>query len=191
MPQKPDMPLAPFQRWLGHKTDQMGTRAVADMIGVDEARIRRVQRGDYDSRGRAYKMEYVTLDLVDRWVTALGDHYLELYPEMIDVDVVPSLRVVERRGRTANRTCECGKTKFKYADRCQHCEDKTRRDRRQERRHEIADAWHMGLTLKEIAVRLDSTANALSVEMAGMRKDGWDLPKRGNNRLGLSGQRAA
>lgn len=76
------MPLAPFQQWLNHKVDQVGSRMVAEILGVDEARVRCVLRGEYHSHGKLRKMQFVTLRLVDEWVTAFGDHYLELYPEM-------------------------------------------------------------------------------------------------------------
>lgn len=88
MPQKPEMPLVPFQRWLDRKVELMGTSAVASIIGVDEARVRCIQRGDYNNHGKQRSMERVTLRLVDRWVTAFGDHYLELYPEMVDAEDV-------------------------------------------------------------------------------------------------------
>jgi hypothetical protein len=80
------MPLVPFQRWLDRKVELMGARAVAEIIGVDEARVRCVLRGEYHSHGKPRTMHSVTLLLVDRWVTAFGDHYLELYPEMGDVE---------------------------------------------------------------------------------------------------------
>lgn len=81
MSQKPDMPLAPFQQWLNRKVEQSSLTEVARMIGVDESRIRCVLRGDYNSRKRQYKMEFLTLRLVDRWATAFGDHYLEIYQD--------------------------------------------------------------------------------------------------------------
>lgn len=85
MPPVPEMPIVPFQRWLDRKVQLVGVQEVAATIGVDEARVRRIQRGEYtNNHGELHKMEYLTLRLVDKWVTALGDHYLELYPEMAD-----------------------------------------------------------------------------------------------------------
>jgi hypothetical protein len=83
---KPEMPLAPFQRWLNRKVELLGARSVADTIGVDEARVRCVLRGEYHSHGKPRKMQFVTLRLVDEWATALGDHYLEIYPDMADTE---------------------------------------------------------------------------------------------------------
>lgn len=87
MPGRAEMPLAPFQQYVSRLVDLHGIGTVAQTIGVDEARIRCVLRGTYHSKGKRRTMHGVTLPLVDRWVTAFGDHYLALYPEILD-DVI-------------------------------------------------------------------------------------------------------
>lgn len=46
------------------------------------------------------------------------------------------------------------------------------------RRERIVALWGEGLSLKEIAAALETTANSIGTEMASMRRRGYDLPKR-------------
>lgn len=46
------------------------------------------------------------------------------------------------------------------------------------RREKIAELWREGLTLKQIAAELSSTANAIGTDIARMRAAGYDLPYR-------------
>lgn len=46
------------------------------------------------------------------------------------------------------------------------------------RREQIAGMYLNGLSLADIAAVLDSSANAINVELVAMRQDGWDIPYR-------------
>jgi hypothetical protein len=63
-------------------------------------------------------------------------------------------------------------------DLCSGCEIQARRERREERRSLIASCWAAGMTLREIAARLDSTVKSVGTDVSTMRRDGWDLPYR-------------
>lgn len=57
---------------------------------------------------------------------------------------------------------------------CMRC----RRRTAEEKRKRIVRLWKEGSTMKEIAQDLGTSANVLGVEMAAMRKAGYDLPLR-------------
>lgn len=94
----------------------------------------------------------------------------------------------KRYGR--NDTCVCGQPKMTRSEFCPGCRREILAEQHRERCSYIHSCWHAGMTLAEIANGLESTANSIGTEMAHMRRDGWDLPKRGNNPRGLTRPRA-
>lgn len=64
---------APFREWLAYRVaeDERGFVGVADLCGVPERSLRRAIR----------EHQNVSLSIVDRCLTAFGDHLAELYPE--------------------------------------------------------------------------------------------------------------
>jgi len=53
-----------------------------------------------------------------------------------------------------------------------------RRERRERKRGTIQHLWIAGATIRQISEAVDTTPGAIGVEMAHMRRDGWDLPFR-------------
>jgi DNA-binding CsgD family transcriptional regulator len=64
------------------------------------------------------------------------------------------------------------------ATRCERCERAARIAAKNERWAQIAALYLSGIPLRDIAVELNTTTNALSTHLACMRADGWDLPYR-------------
>lgn len=78
---------------------------------------------------------------------------------------------------------ECGKpmgvgSARKGVDRCWDCYLAAERRRVDERARLIVAWWHDGLSLKEIARRLDWSVNHLGEELDRLRGRGYDLPYR-------------
>ncbi len=63
---------------------------------------------------------------------------------------------------------------------CHDCRHDVRAIGRAMRQERIAEMWGAGYARATIAQALDSTDNAISVEMAYMRQHGWALPRRKN-----------
>lgn len=83
----------------------------------------------------------------------------------------------------ARLTAGSGWLKRTY-ERCRSCEIGRVNARRRERRETIQRMWADGAHAREIAAALGSTANAISVEIHSMRRDGWDLPIRRQDLVG-------
>jgi hypothetical protein len=78
------------------------------------------------------------------------------------------------------RPCpECGdRSIWRNRDRCRVCWLDAKRARRDELRSRIAEMWTDGVSVRDIAERLDATVGAINVELTRMRADGWDVPPR-------------
>lgn len=72
------------------------------------------------------------------------------------------------------RVCACGRRRDAKAERCQLC----RREDRHERAERIERWWAEGLTLRQIAAKLEWTTNHAGVEVRKLREMGYDLPFR-------------
>lgn len=78
---------------------------------------------------------------------------------------------------------ECGKPTKKPPGRnaarlCWECHVAEKNERTAERGHEIEAWWAEGLTIREIAERLDTTPGFIGVEINRLRLKGFDLPYR-------------
>lgn len=76
------LPIEPFRGWLVEGVARTGSiKDFAERLGVDEAAVRRYLRGTYSSHGKVrLSRGRVTLDLVDRWMTAAGESLTQIYP---------------------------------------------------------------------------------------------------------------
>lgn len=78
-------------------------------------------------------------------------------------------------------TCRnCGASRTRQAQLCSACWT----SRRGVRDSYMAERWRDGLALWEIALELQSTANAIGVRLCQLRKRGWDLPYRSHSERG-------
>jgi DNA-binding CsgD family transcriptional regulator len=76
------------------------------------------------------------------------------------------------------RTCACGRRMTRRAQQCDHCRREIDAARVQEKRSYIASCWAAGMTVREIAGGLGTTASTVAVEIQRMRRLGWDVPYR-------------
>lgn len=65
------LPLEPFRVWLVRTLHEHQLKDIADLAGVSERRLRAVLNRE---------QRHITLDVVDRCLTAIGDHLGEVYP---------------------------------------------------------------------------------------------------------------
>lgn len=77
---------------------------------------------------------------------------------------------------------DCGKVragaKWDAYERCDECERESRKRARRARCQEIERLWNEGLSLREIAERLDSTVSSIGGTLTRMRDEGWNVPLR-------------
>lgn len=66
------VPAEPFRAWLERQVQEIGLANVASAVGVSVKQL-------YDARRPRRAM--MRLEIVDRYVTALGGHYLDIYEE--------------------------------------------------------------------------------------------------------------
>ena len=82
---------------------------------------------------------------------------------------------LEYRDRRATGRCACGQRISDSGNICGTCKRSAAAERRRER---IAGLWAQGLTEAQVAAELGITHGSIRVEMARMRRAGWDLPCR-------------
>ncbi len=93
------------------------------------------------------------------------------------------------------KRCPCGALRSPCAHRkrpdglCRACRDEVRLVGQAMRRERIAEMHAAGSPLVTIAAFAGVTRGALGVEIAQMRRDGWDVPYRSG--YGPTGRRAA
>jgi hypothetical protein len=90
-------------------------------------------------------------------------------------------RCAETVGRSACEDCgvDLGQgSKWRGAHRCITCHQLHLAERVDNRARKIVEWWAQGLTVKEIAARLDWSFERVSVEFHQLRKLGYDLPYR-------------
>lgn len=83
--------------------------------------------------------------------------------------------------------CACGARCERGRERCADCRRRDDREDRDFRRADIARLYLDGLPVREIARLLRSSYGGITVALAQMRADGWDLPhrNRGYDRTGV------
>lgn len=84
---------------------------------------------------------------------------------------------------------DCGILVWRVSERCKDCRLKAWEVARNLRRRVIADLYHQGVPLAELAPRVGyANANCLGVELDAMKHAGWDLPPR---RSGWNGNKGS
>lgn len=74
---------APFAEFLEAEGEARGWCALAEQLGIDEARVRRLSKCQCDKTGTGL----VTAVLVDVWTTKLGGRIAELYGPLYDMSI--------------------------------------------------------------------------------------------------------
>lgn len=72
MTSTPRLPVGPFRDWLNIRMDEYGHHSdvLADALGMESRRLYAL----------LYEQKFVTLDVADRALCAMGDHIDALYP---------------------------------------------------------------------------------------------------------------
>lgn len=88
-------------------------------------------------------------------------------------------RRASNRKQSQGDTCpNCGGNKSPRSVLCSECRHQQTDAEREERWSTIERLWAEGLSLKEVAARMNTTANSMGGEFVRMRAAGRDLPKR-------------
>ena len=137
-------------------------------------------------QGRTYRE--IAEELGERWSTTI---HRWLHPEKL-AEENRRRRAAKRQWENAQRAlCPgcgepmgAGSAMPSRQDRelCRKCCFQAKEEAREGRDQLIALLWNRGLTLAEIADRLDSTTNSIGVAVNRLRDEGYELPYRRANK---------